>query len=159
MKIQAAKKCHYDSGPNMTPLVDIVMVILIFLMLAGTFTGAEQYIVSQSPIVKKGAVADYTTTVMPDPPFQIFVNSYGSGYTAYPAGLQKVSDGNALRSELETVRNTLKRGQLNSAGKMIDSTTQIVISPDATVKWQFLIDVYQAALGAGFTKVGFATAR
>ena len=33
MKIQGAKKVHYDAGPNMTPLVDVVMVILIFLML------------------------------------------------------------------------------------------------------------------------------
>ena len=37
MKLQGAKQVHYDSGPNMTPLVDVVMVILIFLMLAGSF--------------------------------------------------------------------------------------------------------------------------
>ena len=37
MRIQGARKVHYDSGPNMTPLVDVVMVILIFLMLAGSF--------------------------------------------------------------------------------------------------------------------------
>ena len=24
MKVQGAKKVHYDSGPNMTPLVDVV---------------------------------------------------------------------------------------------------------------------------------------
>ena len=55
MKIKGAKKVHYDSGPNMTPLVDVVMVILIFLMLAGSFAGAEHYLVSNVPFSKQGA--------------------------------------------------------------------------------------------------------
>src|SRR5208282_2257152 len=54
MKIQGAKKIHYDSGPNMTPLVDIVMVILIFLMLAGSFNQLEHYLVSDVPLQAKG---------------------------------------------------------------------------------------------------------
>src|SRR5437762_14167338 len=55
MRIQGARKVHYDSGPNMTPLVDVVMVILIFLMLAGSFTGAEHYLISQAAYSKSGA--------------------------------------------------------------------------------------------------------
>ena len=39
----------------MTPLVDVVMVILIFLMLAGSFAGAEHYLVSNVPFTDKGA--------------------------------------------------------------------------------------------------------
>jgi biopolymer transport protein ExbD len=158
MRVQNAKKIHFDSGPNMTPLVDVVMVILIFLMLAGTFTGAEQLIVSTMPIVAKGAAQEESFGV-PLPPLQVFVDSYGSGYTAYPAGLPRVDNRAALRGELVQARQQLNQSALSSSGAMIDSTTQIVINPDQTVKWQFLIDVYQAALEAGFTKVGFATAR
>src|SRR5712671_5186227 len=55
MRIQGAKKVHYDSGPNMTPLVDVVMVILIFLMLAGSFGGIEHYLVSNLPVKQNGA--------------------------------------------------------------------------------------------------------
>src|SRR5256885_841795 len=55
MKLKTSKKVHYDSGPNMTPLVDVVMVILIFLMLAGSFAGAEHYLVSNVPFTDKGA--------------------------------------------------------------------------------------------------------
>src|ERR1700759_1489165 len=55
MKFQGAKKVHYDSGPNMTPLVDVVMVILIFLMLAGSLVGTERYLVSNVPFRKRGA--------------------------------------------------------------------------------------------------------
>src|SRR5271154_4310867 len=48
MKISGAKKVRYDSGPNMTPLVDVVMVILIFLMLTGSFGTAEHYLESKA---------------------------------------------------------------------------------------------------------------
>ena len=32
MKIRGAKKIHYDSGPNMTPLVDVAFLLLTFFM-------------------------------------------------------------------------------------------------------------------------------
>ena len=54
MKLKGAKQVHYDSGPNMTPLVDVVMVILIFLMLAGSFGTAEHFMASAVPIHAKG---------------------------------------------------------------------------------------------------------
>ena len=62
MKITGAKKVHYDSGPNMTPLVDVVMVILIFLMLAGSFGGVEHYLVSNAGFQTGG------TSKTPPPP-------------------------------------------------------------------------------------------
>src|SRR5579862_1559706 len=54
MKIRGAKKVHYDSGPNMTPLVDVVMVILIFLMLAGSFGGSAHFLMSKQGIKATG---------------------------------------------------------------------------------------------------------
>src|SRR5437016_5777165 len=54
MRVSGAKKVHYDSGPNMTPLVDVVMVILIFLMLAGSFGMSEHFMVSKTPIHAEG---------------------------------------------------------------------------------------------------------
>ena len=54
MRLKGAKQVHYDSGPNMTPLVDVVMVILIFLMLAGSFGGETTFLVSKQGIKKSG---------------------------------------------------------------------------------------------------------
>ena len=56
MTVKASKQVHYDSGPNMTPLVDVVMVILIFLMLAGSFGTAEHFMASSVPIRPDRAV-------------------------------------------------------------------------------------------------------
>ena len=58
MKIKGAKAVHYDSGPNMTPLVDVVMVILIFLMLTGSFGAAAHFLPSSMPITADGQGPD-----------------------------------------------------------------------------------------------------
>src|SRR5436189_4477836 len=80
MKIQGAKKIHYDSGPNMTPLVDVVMVILIFLMLCGSFVGSEHFLVSNLPISQSGVGSmPPPPGFIPDEPIEIRVDSRGAG--------------------------------------------------------------------------------
>src|SRR6202011_697581 len=76
MKMKGAKQVHYDSGPNMTPLVDIVMVILIFLMLAGNFGGNSQFLVSRQGIKKSGGMGrPLNPGEGPDTPLEIRVSN------------------------------------------------------------------------------------
>jgi len=156
MKIRGAKKIHYDSGPNMTPLVDIVMVILIFLMLAGSFVGAEHYLVSNVPFSKKGIgnASAPPGGIPEDEPVVINVeqNATRDGFIAR-ADKITATDAAALEAGLKTLRR-----QLAVAGKPAEKV-QIVISPGRNVRYQSLIDVYQAALAAEFKKVAFAPAR
>ena len=156
MKIRGAKKIHYDSGPNMTPLVDIVMVILIFLMLAGSFAGAEHFLVSNVPFSKQGAGGGKPPPggIPEDEPVVITVeqNATRDGFIARAEKIT-ASDGKALENGLKTLRD-----QLRGAGKPPEKI-QIVISPGRNVKYRHLVEVYQAALGAEFTKVAFAPSR
>src|ERR1044072_3199586 len=80
MKIQGAKKIHYESGPNMTPLVDITMVILIFLMLTGSFVGSEHFLASNMPI-SRGGVGGVAPPpgFIPDEPIEIRVDTRPGG--------------------------------------------------------------------------------
>ena len=107
MRLKGAKQVHYDSGPNMTPLVDVVMVILIFLMLAGSFVGQEHFLVSNLPFSEKG-----------------------TGSAAPPAGF--IPD--------------------EPLDKMV-----VFIQPQPTVRHGQYMQVYEAALKAGFKKVSFTT--
>jgi biopolymer transport protein ExbD len=156
MKIRGAKKVHYDSGPNMTPLVDVVMVILIFLMLAGSFAGTEHYLVSNVPISKRGAgnATPPPGGIPEDEPLVISVeqNATHDGFVARAEKLT-ASDSRVLQKQLETLRE-----QLRTAGKPPDKV-QIVISPGKNVKYKNLVEVYQAALSAQFSKVAFAPSR
>lgn len=154
MKIRGAKKVHYDSGPNMTPLVDVVMVVLVFLMLAGSFVGAEHYLVSNIPLSQRGTGGqELPAGFIPDEPLEIRVDSPTPDRFVARAGQIQTSDLRTLEAQLAKMRQDLA-----SAGTPTDKV-QVVISPERSVKYKFLIDVYEAALNAEFTKVAFGTAR
>lgn len=151
MKIRGAKKVHYDSGPNMTPLVDVVMVLLIFLMMAGSFTAAERYLMSQT-VYRPQGTGGVTPPggIPPDEPLQIRVDSPPSGdrYVVRVGQIQ-TDNGRTLEQELIRMRDALGPGNEPS----------IEISPGRNVKYRFLIEVYEAANAAQFSKIHFAPSR
>ena len=152
MKIAGAKKIHYDSGPNMTPLVDVVMVILIFLMLAGSFVGAEHFLVSNLPVSQSGAGGvQLPPGFIPDEPIDIRVDSPTPDSFLATAGRIQTGDINKLTAQLKGMRLAL-----NQTGKD-DDHIQVKIGPGKRVKYRFLVQVYEAALNAGYKKVAFAT--
>ena len=154
MKLATSKRIHYDSGPNMTPMVDIVMVILIFLMLAGSFVGAEHYLVSNLPFSQSGAGdTKVPPGFIPDEPIEIRVDSAGPGLFLATAGKIKTGDAATLTERLRRMRL-----DLNGAGKSNDQI-QVKISPAKNVKYDQLVKVYEAALSAGYKKVAFARSR
>ena len=154
MKLKGAKQIHYDSGPNMTPLVDIVMVILIFLMLAGSFAGTTRFLVSKQAIKKAGGEGrPLKPGEVPDTPVEIRVDNArdGLGFIATGTGLSPQTQAEKVRAWLEG-----KRAAFNAAGTGTDKLL-VTISPSRSVRYRYLIDVYQAALQAGYTKVAFTT--
>jgi biopolymer transport protein ExbD len=154
MRIKGAGAVHYDSGPNMTPLVDVVMVILIFLMLAGSFSGADHYLQSNIPFTGTGAgqVAPPPGFV-PDEPLVIDVSAPVPGHWVARVGQIQVDNLDELVAQLSGMRQGFVK-----SGTPIDKVI-VVVSPMRNVKYQSVIDVYQAALTAEFTKVSFANPR
>jgi biopolymer transport protein ExbD len=136
----------------MTPLVDIVMVILIFLMLTGSFIGAEHFLSSNLPLTGAGAGGQQLPEgFIPDEPLEIRVDTPAPGRFMATAGQIRTDNIDALTGQL-----TRMREQLNSAGKQTDKI-QVKIGPARDVKYVYLVQVYEAAMRAGFTKIAFAT--
>ena len=157
MKLGTSKKIHYDSGPNMTPMVDVVMVILVFLMLAGSFAGAEHYLVSNLPYTKSGGgnAAPPPGGFPNDVPLEIRVdtNATRDGFVARVGQYQAKTE-QQLVGHLVNMREKFAK----ELGKTPDQI-QIKISPGGNVKYEYVVQVYQAALQANFSKVGFTPAR
>jgi len=156
MKIAGAKKVHYDSGPNMTPLVDVVMVILIFLMLCGSFGGMERYLASNLPLRDKGGKADPN---IKKPAFEDIQVDIRVDHDPANANRWKARFGDVVTSSPETLKQALttKFNTFKAAGTGTDKL-QVIINPNSLVKWKSLIAVYVAANEAGFTKIAFSSA-
>lgn len=152
MRMKGAKQVHYDSGPNMTPLVDVVMVILIFLMLAGSFGGSEHYLASTVPITENGT-GNVNDAVPKTISYHINVDGEGLHFSARVEDGQTFSDAKTLASFLKGKLELYKQN-----GSKPDDV-QVIISPGRTVKYLYLIQVYEAALDAQFTKVAFGQPR
>jgi biopolymer transport protein ExbD len=155
MKIHGAKKVHYDSGPNMTPLVDVVMVILIFMMMTATFAAAEHYLVSDIPLQVKGAGGAPAPNMPIPTQFTIRVSQEGKFYTAKAGNFASVKNTDPIRAYRQ-LHDDLA-GQLKNfvdAGVKPDDI-RIIIEPSSTVSLDNLITVMEAAQDAGYKKIGF----
>lgn len=156
MRLRGAKQVHYDSGPNMTPLVDVVMVILIFLMLTGQFVVQEHYLVSNLPL-RKSAAGNIAPPPGGFPEYELLEirvdqNATRDGFVARVGQIQ-TDDSRVLAASLKKLAD-----QYIKADPSLEKV-QVVISPGKAVKYDQIVEVYQAALEAQFKKIGFSTAR
>lgn len=149
MKLKTGQKVHYDSGPNMTPMVDIVMVILIFFMLGASFIGAEHFLRSQMLIDKEGISSDSKpkNDIKVPETLKIRVAPDGDTFIAQVNTVQFRGAGDL------TAYLRQKAGELRQANKL--SEYQISICPQPETRYEHLVLVFQAANMAEFEKVGF----
>jgi biopolymer transport protein ExbD len=161
MKVEGAKKVHYDSGPNMTPLVDVVMVILIFLMLAGSFAGTTRFIMSKAAIHQQGVGDAKAKEESIDVPTEINITQKtGGGFVAsLPAakGMEQ-TDSPARLTEVLSSKNRIFLSA-NPQNVPKPKKFQVVLKPDKRVQYQELITIYRAVNEAGVTNIAFAATK
>jgi biopolymer transport protein ExbD len=160
MKLKGAKAIHYDSGPNMTPLVDVVMVILIFLMLTGSFGAAAHFMPSSMPIkaTGKGQIDPNKIPKVPDPQLEIFVTSVSDGAGGY-VWRARVGAGDQYTSPDALFRALDQKRQQHEATGSTADKMQVIICPRLSTQFDHIMQVYQAAMEAKWPKIGFQSAR
>ncbi len=160
MKMKGAKQVHYDSGPNMTPLVDVVMVILIFLMLAGSFGANEWFLTSNLPIKKSGGAGEVELKPgeLPDELLEVRIdidNNYGFRVLVQDISSQgRTPDRAWLQAAFQRKLDDFVR----KANTPVDRV-QVVLFPSPLAEYAHITAVYEAALAANFEKVAFRTSQ
>lgn len=126
---------HDEPEINLIPLIDVLLVIIIFLMLTTTysrFSGLEINL----------PTADANSQV--EQPNEINVAITASGQVL----VDKVP---LVAAEMKAISETLRR----AAGDRTDPV--IVINADAKATHQSVVDIMQAAQTAGYPHISFAT--
>jgi len=138
---QSRASVHF--GPNMTPMVDVVMVILVFFMASAAFVGPEWFLANAS-VQQQSADA---------------TNSAASG-----AGPRRAEVVLTVRDG--QVRATgLGRGELSLAGVLeavaklkdaasADKPAEMLIRSAPAVPYDAIIQIHAAAQKVGIVKVG-----
>ena len=129
MKVSGAKQVHYDSGPNMTPLVDVVMVILIFLMLAGNFGTNEHYMISKTPMhATGGGRVEVDPTKVAQQVIEVWIQPNGD------FRFQKQGGGTAWQHDPKDFQAALEgmADQFKGAGGL--DNVEVILKPSANTK-------------------------
>lgn len=129
------------SGPNMTPMVDVVMVILIFFMASAVVLGPEWFVATRIP--KQDAVAPQSQT--PPPRIQLALSREADATIITLQGA-----GEPRRISLSNVTQALS--EAIPADRQSDAVILVQAQPD--VPYQDVVRIHAICTQAGYRKVG-----
>ncbi|NOX77006.1 MAG: biopolymer transporter ExbD [Gammaproteobacteria bacterium] len=135
MNMQPARKDDLDV--NITPLIDVVFLLLIFFMVSTTFERESEIEISLPEASSDVAISDEFV-------MEVTVSAEGTYY---------VNDQRVINTKIET----LKKAMQEVAGDRTDPP--IILSADAQTPHQSVIRVMDAARQLGFVHINFATVR
>ena len=121
---------------NLTSLIDVVLLLLIFFMVSTSF-------VKQSQIAIRLPEAE-SASVVEEPPERIDI-------MITETGVYLVNNRELINNRPETIRNALQKV---SAG---DNSLPLTISADANAKHQHVVTAMDVAARLGFTQISIAT--
>ena len=138
-------------GPNMTPMVDVVLVILIFFMGAMGLAAAEQYLSTGAP--PPDASRDSESASESQTPADRSPRAQASRailrMTVGPGGRTVVNGMGLTNVGLDTVADRLEA--IVKAG--FDESVIVVVAPASGVPYQDVVLVHDAAARAGITNI------
>lgn len=138
-------------GPNMTPMVDIVMVILIFFMATAAFMGSEWYLKAAIPFeAGRGTSVNKPNDPLAIPlkPLEVMMDADAGGRTVINfLELQRVGVDEFIARISQFPRN------------QTTSELEVVIKPMPRVPYADVVRVHAACDAAGIYKVGITVPR
>ena len=126
---------HEDLEVNLVPLIDVLLVIIIFLVVSATFSRISELQINL-PTADANAPQDKPVVIT------VGVDT---------GGRYVVNDTDVVERSVEAISQALRQ----AAGTAKEPT--IVINADANATHQSVVNVMEAARQAGYTHITFAT--
>jgi biopolymer transport protein ExbD len=151
------RKISMHVGPNMTPMVDIVLCILIFFMLGAGLAVPDLFLTSNTAVDKAGLGTEVNNTKMPAVRMNIVLRrrndvTYVTAFDADPMRMNAVDDPDQSGNQLIAQTLMQKKARLSD-------DVQVIIVPDKLVPYQDVITVYNDCVRAQYKQVAFAAAQ
>ena len=133
--------------PNMTPMIDVVFNLLIFFLCTGSFNQPEGLLPSRLPKHHGVAAGDE----MPSSPIRIMLKQYGTGQDDYTIRIDRRTRQPNSFSELADDLRELRESPA------FDGDSQVIVVADGEVRWDHLVNAFNAAVVARFKNITFGT--
>lgn len=134
---------HY--GPSMTPMVDVVMVVLVFFMASAAFVGPEWFLAAAlPPPAGRGAPAPEEADPFALPPVLLAIELARVDGATVATGLER--SGAPLEEVLAALRSF--------AARTDPAQVRVMLDPGAEVPYADVVRVHEACAEAGIGTVG-----
>lgn len=131
---------------NMTSMIDVVFLLLIYFIITASFSVGEGVITAQFPV----GTGEADPLDPPKNPIKIIVSTYGTSGCRLD-----VEQAATAPSTFSGLRKLLEGMQDTNGGPFSDETP-VVIQPGGQVRWQHVVNAFNAALGARYKNIAFA---
>jgi biopolymer transport protein ExbD len=140
-------------GVNLTPMIDVVFQLLIYFLLATNFALGEQVFRLDLPD-RSGTSDNVDPFELIDEPLRIRVDSTGPDGNSMSISLEGPfpQPGN-----LEELEQFLEGSRTGGGSGIFLEDHPVDIVPTPTTRWEHVVDVFNAVVRAGYTKVQFAS--
>ncbi len=142
---------------NLTSLIDVTFLLLIYFMVATSMTGAEEGYRMDLPGRSGAAAID--PFKLDEEPLRISITSTGLGPTMYRISIDGPYPQPATFQDLYAFLNSAQVNPINAAsggGSLFTPAHPIIIQPTRHTRWEHAIEALNAAVRAHYTNVTFA---
>lgn len=140
---------------NLTSMIDVIFQLLIYFVITASFAVGEGVITAKLP---EGTGVASASTELPKQPLNILLQSQG-GYDVR-IGIEGIPQAPAnftqLNELLVQIQYDPSQGRTSGAYK---PDNPVIIKPDGRVRWQHVVNAFNAAVKARYSNVSFAQAR
>ena len=138
---------------NFTAMIDVVFLLLIYFVLTASFTPGEGIITAKLP----QGTGTGATSRLPPRPLRILVSRLGStGYRLAIEGHEGARNFQDLYEKLVRLQYDEGRSRVLGTHKPDDP---VIIQPQRNVRWQHVVNAFNAAMRARYTNIAFAQAK
>ena len=134
-------------GLNLTAMIDVVFLLLIYFMVATEFKTAEESFPMDLPLRNHGQVI-----TLDNEPLVIFVESAGEGSSDLRVRLKGPWEPISSLHELSAFLRTNKAGGFGSGGLFAEHHP-ILIKPSNETRWDHAIATYNTVASALYTNI------
>ena len=135
-----------ESVPNLAPMVDVIMVLLIFFLLGATLDLVKQGILQTELDPRSGPGGGSAVDV--NPLIRIALEDVDQGAAVNIYVMEEPLSDNTFGGLLRFLQARRRAGA--------DPENMIVVGAETTVRWKHVIKAMDAAIQAGFKNVQFA---
>jgi len=139
---------------NLTSMIDVIFQLLIYFVVTASFAINEGVIIANLPEQGGAQQADVEP---PDRPINIVIISDGmAGYRLrFENQPRTPANFNELKEILIQIQNNPKLGRSG----VYATDNPVIIKPDGRVRWQHVVNAFNAAVSARYEQISFAAAQ